>query len=100
MKFHLQHPPTPPPPWPRPRGGPPPPASFFPSEVHALSKPVTRGRLGAFALFYESSTRCCFASLSFITRSATLLSTLAAGVTVSGLLFEVLLQSESLYPAG
>src|ERR1700712_2788795 len=100
MKFHLQHPPTPPPLWPRPRGGPPPPASFFPSDVPALSKRATRGCLGAFALFYEPSLRCCFASLSFNTRSATLLSTFTAGVTVSGPPYEVLLRSESLYPAG
>src|ERR1700712_2460713 len=78
----------------------PPPASFLPSDVLALSKRVTRGRLGAFALFYESSPRCCFASLSFITRSATLLSTFMVGVTVFGLPYEVLLGSEGLYPAG
>ena len=75
-------------------------ASFFPSDVLALSKLVTWGHLGAFALFCESSARCRFASLSLNTRSATLLSTFTVGVTVSGPLYEVLLRSESLYPAG
>ena len=86
--------------WPRPRGGPPP-ASFFPSDVLALSKLVTRGRLGASAHDLSSSPpRCCFASLSLNTRSATLLSTFTVGVTVSGLLYEVLLRSDCLHPAG
>src|ERR1700712_2684542 len=91
---------SPPPPWPRPRGGPPPLVSFFPSDVLALSKRVTRGRLGAFALFHEPFPRCRFASLSLSTRSATLLSTFTVGVMVSGPPYEVLLRSESLYPAG
>src|SRR6195952_936945 len=99
MKFYRQHPPKPSPTMASPWGRPPPQASFFPSDVLALSKLVTRGRLGAAALFYESSTRCCFASLNFNTQSATLLSTFAAGVTVSGLLFAVFLRSEGLYPA-
>src|ERR1700712_1926048 len=99
MRNHRQHPPpSPPPPWPRPRGGPPP-ASFFSSDVHALSKRVTRSCLGPLLTIFRYPSPVV-ASLSFNTRSATLLSTFTVGVTVFGPLYEVLLRSESLYPAG